>query len=176
MSNSSSYYSYLNACLFKLAEDVIVCRIAFHCWAEGKDDFLHPTLLDALHKALNLQIARTDAIHRTDNAAKDMIQAFVLQSILNCHYILNVLYHANKTGITIRIAANLTTVFITDIVANLTIMHTSTHLNKTLSQSLYSALILSKQVKSKSQSRLAAYSRQTVDFHYGFLKKLRRIV
>ena len=170
--DSSSYDGHFHISFFQFPIDIIVCGIAFHRGTKSKDDFLHTTFFDALHETFNLQIARTDAIHRTDNAAKYVIETTVLHRVLDSHHVLNVLDYADQTGVSRRIAADFASFIIADIVADLAIMHASTHLNQTLCQCLYPFLILTKQVKSQAKSRLAAYSRQTIDFHYGFLEKL----
>ena len=170
--DASGYDCHFDACLFEFAEDEVVGGVALHRGTEGKDDFLHPTPLDALHEALYLQIARTNAVHRTDDTAKHVIESAVLHRVLDSHHILNILDHTDLAGITIRIAANLAPLIIADIVADFTVAHTFPHVHKTLGQRFYPLLILPEQVKSQAKSRLAANARLAVDFHYGFLEKL----
>ena len=161
---------HLDIHVFELAIDVEIGGVALHRGTEGKDDLLHPTPTDALHKALYLQVARADAINGANDSAKDMIQPTVLHGILNSHHVLHVLHHTDDMAVARRIAAYLATLVVADIVADLAVVHPPTHVDKALCQRLNPALILPKQMQGKPQSRLAANARQAVYLCNGFLK------
>jgi hypothetical protein len=98
-----------------------------------------------------------------------MIQTSVLHRVLNGHYILDIFHHADKRAVSGWITTDFTSFIVAYVVADIAVMHPTTHFDQALGQRHYPTLILPKQMESQAKSRLAAYSRQSVDFHYGFL-------
>jgi hypothetical protein len=69
------------------------------------DDLTYLARKKFVAQQVYLQVGRTYALHRRDNAAEDMIHAMILTCILDRHKVGNLLDNANRRAVTARIAA-----------------------------------------------------------------------
>lgn len=174
--NASRYDGDINAEMLQFPIDKVVCCVALHRWAQSQYDLLHPSLLDALHEAIYLEIGRTYSIHRADGPPKNMVEASVLHGIFNGHDVLHILHHTDYGVIARRITANVAAITIADVVAHLAVVHATAHVQKAFRQRLHCAFLFTQQVQGKPKGCLTSDARQAMDFSHRLLKVLGREV
>ena len=155
----------------ELAVDEEVRRVALHRRAERQHHLAHLALRHTLHQTVDLQIGRTDAVDRRDDAAEDMIEATKLRRILDRHHVLHVLHHADRRAVARRIGADVAEVRVADVVARPAILHVATQGLKRRAESLGVLRLAAEQVKRKPQRRLPTYAGQRRQLVDGVLKE-----
>lgn len=142
------------------AKDVEVGGVALHRRAQGQDNLLHPTLTHALLQAIDLDVARADAVHGRNEAAQHVVQAMMLMGILDTHHVLDVLHHTDGARVTRRVAADGAHLGLADVVAHLAIAYLATQPDDSLAKGDCFPLVLLQQVQHEAQGRLAPDARQ----------------
>ena len=142
------------------AKDVEIGGVALHRRAQGQDDLLHPTLLDAFLEAIDLDVAGADAVHGRDEAAQHVVQAMVLVGILDAHHVLDILDDADGARVTRRVAADGAHLGLADVVAHLAIAYLAAHLDDRLAKVNRLLLVLLEQMQYQAQGRFAPDARQ----------------
>ena len=142
------------------AEDVEVGGVALHRGTQGQDHLLHPTLLDALLEAVDLDVGRADTVHGRNQSAQHMIQAIVLMGVLDAHHVLDVLDNADGARVARRIAADGAHLGLADVVAHAAVAYLAAQPDDGLTKVDRLLLLLLEQVQHKPQGRLAPDSRQ----------------
>ena len=142
------------------AEDIEIGRVALHRRAKGEDDFLDAAGLDALFKAIHLDVAGAYAVHGRDESAQDMVKTIVLMGVLDAHHILDVLDHADGRSIAWGVAADGTHLGLADVVAHLAIANLAPQLDDGFAKVDRLFLVLFQQVQDEAERRFTPDSRQ----------------
>ena len=99
-----------------------------------------------------------------------MVESMILLRILNGHHVLNVLYYAHCRSVASRVAADGTSLLVTDVMADVTVHHLMLHSAQRLCQLVYIRRLLTQQVQHQSESCFTAYAWQFRELAYGFLQ------
>ena len=142
------------------AEDVEVGRVALHRGAQGQDDLLDATRLDALFQAIDLDVTGANAIHGRDEAAQHMVKSVVLMGILDNHHVLDILDNADGARVTRRVTADGAHLGLADVVTHLAVAYLAAQLDNRLTKGDRFPLVLLQQVQHEPQGRLTPDARQ----------------
>lgn len=86
--------------------NVEVSSIAIDGGGQCEDDFGDAAGLHALEQAVEIQLLRSDAVHRGDDAANYVIYTGILVGVLNGDHIADVADNTNHLFVTLRVGAD----------------------------------------------------------------------
>ena len=90
----------------ELSEDVEIRGVAFHGGTERQNHLTHTAGFHAFFQRVNLNILRSDAIHRRNQSAQHMVEPMMLMRVFDAHHIFHIFHHTNGGAIACRVTAN----------------------------------------------------------------------
>ena len=114
----------LDVFLLQLANEIEGGCFTFNTGVEGDDDFLDGLIVYAVEKRLDVKLIWANAVHRADNATKNVIKATVGATVLNGVDVAGFFDNANLMGIALIAFANWAKRFVSEVKAALAVVDT----------------------------------------------------
>ena len=157
----------------KTAEDVEVGGVALHCGTQRQYHLFHLARFHTLFKRFDLDVLRSDAVHRRDESAQHMIQAVVLMRVFDAHHIFHILHHTDGGGITQMVGADGANLGFADVVAHFAVLNFLPELDDGFAKLACVLLVLLQQMLHKAQRRFATDAREFGKFAHSIFQQRR---
>lgn len=155
--NSSRQRADFNLGVEQFFVEVEIRRVAFHCWAKGKNNFVDFRIYRFVDQRLQEQVGRAYAVHRGNDGAEYVVNARIRGCRLNRHNVADIFHHADQPVITVRIRTNAARFGIAQVSAFAAELHVFLECEERFGKILHFVVAAPQQLQYQSQSGSFTY-------------------